>query len=67
MFEDEFEPVETVYLPEEKIPFWTRRRIIYAIVAIILIIALLTLLLYPLLYQLAQPQPPVPTPPLTNA
>lgn len=67
MYEDEFEQVEVVYLPEEKVAFWTRQRIIYAIIAIIVIIALLALSLYPLLYQLIQPQPPVPTPPLSSA
>lgn len=70
MYEDNFDdPPQMIYLSpdSEETPFWTGRRIAYAIVAIILIIALLGTLLYPLLYQIAYPPPPPPQLPLITA
>jgi hypothetical protein len=55
---------DNLYVEEapEEARFWTARRIVYAVIAIILIIALLATLVWPLLYDLFQPPPPMPTP-----
>jgi hypothetical protein len=44
--------------------FWTRGRVIYALIALLMILALLAYTLWPLLLALTQPAPPPPTPPL---
>lgn len=56
------DPLEIVIPDAEPVPFWTTRRIIYAIIAIIIIIAFLTLTLWPTLLAITQPQTPTPLP-----
>ena len=43
-------------------PFWTRSRIVYAVIAIIVIIAFLTLVMWPTIIAITQPQQPTPVP-----
>jgi hypothetical protein len=50
------------YFDEIPEPFWTARRILYAIIAIIVIIAFLMMTLYPLIMSITQPRPVIPTP-----
>ncbi len=52
------------YLEPVEPPFWTRWRIVYAVIAIIVIITLLAMLLGPTLIAITQPPPVVPTTPL---
>lgn len=50
------------YLLDEPEPFWTSRRIIYAIITIIVIIAFLMTIMYPFIFTIIHPRPPTPAP-----
>ena len=50
------------YLDEAPEPFWTTRRIVYAIIAIIIIVTFLLMTLYPAIIAFVQQRPPIPTP-----
>lgn len=55
---DDHDPLLEPY--EDEAIFWTRTRIIYAIVAIVLIITLLALILWPAVSLWLNPPPPPP-------
>ena len=62
-YHDFQQPPPTELEPVPEAVFWTRQRILYAVIAIFLIIAFLTMILWPaLLFWLQPPPPPSPTP-----
>lgn len=48
--------------PQER--YWTPWRVAWLIIALLVIAAMIAYLLWPFLYQIANPLPPPPTPPL---
>lgn len=43
-------------------PYWTRRRIVWTVLALLIIAALIASMIAPLLFQIANPSPLPPTP-----
>lgn len=59
----DFEPLDPIP-PDDELQqkFWTRGRIIYAIIALLIIIAFLTYILWPTIIAITQSQQPTPVP-----